>query len=760
MVRDFDAVRTLMSSQMVVAVFLVALLISLHTRLRQQEFHRWWIAGWTMFALFLALGRLSLAFPSEWTVAKTTVVFLTTLVGFLMVPPLIFGAVSFRRPGSITPVAARVALAAAAAAATVTFLVSLEFQSPPLLSFSIRHAPRTLLLGATLFFCGWVFFERVRLDHSRAALVTGLSCVAYGIDQSIYTGAQLSVLFGGPAAAAAEGAGRDSLLASSSLLYLDLGLMCGLCLGMVLLLVEEHRRAERALVESTERYQTERAFRLSDQRLAAVFRSNPCAMAIMSLTDDRFMDVNATFERVSGFNREELLGRTSIEIGMWIDETERTALVAQLATQGHLQACEVRFRRKTGETAVIVFSAEVIELGGDRCVVFAGLDVTAIQAVEARHRAILQALPDWVFLTTASGTFVEFHAKDQRHLLMPPSEFIGRNVMDVLPPELASRIMECFRQAVGSKQPASIEYSLDMGPERRFYEVRSVSSDPDRVLSLVRDVTDQMRAEQRVRDLQEELAHAGRALALGALTGSLAHEINQPLSAIMNNAHSALLLLDRSPVDTAAVRETISDIVSDNQRIDEVLRRLRELLRKERRDYATVDLNSIVTDVVALVRSSFIERRIAVDISLEPGLPAVHGDRVQLQQVVLNILMNASDALGDVPDPADKVISVRTSVSGSSVNVAVSDRGPRISDEHMARMFDPFFSTKANGMGLGLSICRTIMDAHGGSISATRHERGLTCGFSLQAAEERIAAVEAEHGTVTAAAASAREYGA
>jgi C4-dicarboxylate-specific signal transduction histidine kinase len=332
--------------------------------------------------------------------------------------------------------------------------------------------------------------------------------------------------------------------------------------------------------------------------------------------------------------------------------------------------------------------------------------------------------------------------------------------MDVLPPELALRIMECFRQAVGSGRPATIEYSLDMGPERRFYEVRSVSSDPDRVLSLVRDVTDQMRAEQRVRELQQELAHAGRAMALGALTGSLAHEINQPLSAITNNAHAALLLLDRAPFDAAALRETIADIVSDNQRIDEVLRRLRELLRKERRDYAQVDLNSIVTDVLTLVRSSFIERRIAVEVSLEPQLPAVRGDRVQLQQVVLNTLMNAADAVGDLPDPADRMIAVRTTVSGSSVNVAVTDRGLRISDEHLARMFDPFFTTKANGMGLGLSICRTIMDAHSGRISATRHDRGLTCGFSLESSGQRTADIEIDRGAVTAAAASAREFGA
>jgi hypothetical protein len=174
-----------MSSQMVVAIFLVALLVSLHTRLRQQEFHKWWIAGWTMFALFLALGRLALAFPPEWTIVKSSVVFLTTLVGFLMVPPLIFGALSFRRPGSVSRLEVRSAMLMAGAAAIAVFVGSLAYQSQALLSFSIRHAPRTLLLSAALFFCSWVFFERVRRSGSRAALVTGASCLAYGIDQAV-----------------------------------------------------------------------------------------------------------------------------------------------------------------------------------------------------------------------------------------------------------------------------------------------------------------------------------------------------------------------------------------------------------------------------------------------------------------------------------------------------------------------------------------------------------------------------------------------
>src|SRR4029453_8925585 len=148
-----------------------------------------------------------------------------------------------------------------------------------------------------------------------------------------------------------------------------------------------------------------------------------------------------------------------------------------------------------------------------------------------------------------------------------PDEFIGRNIVEGLPPELATRILNCFKEALASDQPATVDYSLMSGNEERFYEVRAVRSDGDHVLSLVRDVTDQKRAERRPRELQEELTHTSRVMALGTLTGSLAHEINQPLTAIAANAHVAIMGLDADPPNIDNVRAALLDIVRDNQRI-------------------------------------------------------------------------------------------------------------------------------------------------------------------------------------------------
>jgi PAS domain S-box-containing protein len=867
-----DLVRLFVSAHLLVTVFLAVLLWSLHARLRRQEFNRWWAGAWTLSALFLIFGRLALAFPPGWTLTKGAIVLLATLLGFLVAPALVFGAVSFRAPGTITRRVALAGVCLALALGAVSFGTSLLWANQPLTSFAVRHGLRTFALAGALFFCSWVFFERVKATSSGAALLTGVSCLLYGITQSVYTGAQLLQVFG--TAAAAGSAGRLAMMGSVKLLSIDVVLTCGICLGMVLLVVEEYQRSARALVESvsherevaeentalqqeirnrqaierqlrasedryrdlvehsedlvcthdldgrilscnpaparilgysvdellsmsirdllapdvrdefdeymkavqrdgvttgvmkvvtrhgerrtwafrntlrtdgvtapivrgmardvTEQQQAERALRLSEQKFAVAFRSSPCAMAIISGEDGRFLDVNETFESLSGYSRSEVLNRTTLEMGMWSDPADRTTLRTALAERGRLQNCEMRFRNKSGNTGTIVFSAEAVEVGTENCVLLAGLDITARKEAEARHQAILKALPDWVFLTTRDGVFLECHAKDQRHLLIPPHEFIGRRVVDVLPAELATRLLTCFQEAAQSDHPAALEYSLPIGNEHRYYEVRSVSVNDTQVLSLVRDVTDQRRAEHRTREVQDELAHAGRVNALGALTGSLAHEINQPLTAISINAYVALRLLEAETPDVVGIGNALRDIVSGNQRIDDVLHRLRGLLRKEPREYAAVDINTIVNDVLKLVNSNFIERRIAIDVERESNLPAVLGDRIQLQQVMLNILMNAAEAVSGAERPEERCIKVTAAATGTQVTVAVADRGVGVSDAQFKQMFNPFFTTKRDGMGLGLSICRTIIAAHGGQIAARRNrDRGLTCWFTL-----------------------------
>ena len=242
--------------------------------------------------------------------------------------------------------------------------------------------------------------------------------------------------------------------------------------------------------------------------------------------------------------------------------------------------------------------------------------------------------------------------------------------------------------------------------------------------------------------MRAELAHLDRVRMIDPLTGSFAHEINQPLMAVMANAEAALRLLDTQPTPVLALRETLSEIVIDNKRAAEVMERMRTLLRKGSALSDTVDVNGIVTDVLKLVQGNAALRRVGVDSELTPALGLVKGDRVQIQQVVINLLLNAFDAVENRP-VADRRVRVHTRQCNLVAAIMVSDQGFGLSDDELGRIFQPFFTTKRHGLGLGLSISRAIVGAHGGTLTAARNpDVGMTftATFPLQQARARTSA--------------------
>ena len=260
--------------------------------------------------------------------------------------------------------------------------------------------------------------------------------------------------------------------------------------------------------------------------------------------------------------------------------------------------------------------------------------------------------------------------------------------------------------------------------------------EPIRGLRLLADVFANALARKQVeleaQRLRQELAHIGRVSAMGELTASLAHELNQPLTAILNNAQVAQRFLDAETVDVAEMREILNDIVSDDKRAADVIRRLRLLLKKGDLEYVSLDLNEVVTEVARLVLSDAAIRNVAMRLETAPGLPRVRGDRVQLQQVVLNLVLNGLDAMRE-SGTSDGSLVIRTLKDGGGlVGVAVQDAGPGIADKDMDHIFNVLYTTKAEGMGMGLAISRTIVDAHGGHLMAANNpEGGATFQFTL-----------------------------
>jgi C4-dicarboxylate-specific signal transduction histidine kinase len=247
------------------------------------------------------------------------------------------------------------------------------------------------------------------------------------------------------------------------------------------------------------------------------------------------------------------------------------------------------------------------------------------------------------------------------------------------------------------------------------------------------------RAELEIAQQRHQLTHLARVNMLGELSGSLVHELSQPLTAILGNAHAAQLLLEHAEPDLKQLRDILGDIVADDERGGEVIRRLRLLLKRGEVQFQPLRANELVEEVLKLLRSELVDRGVTVQAELTPGLPVLQADRVQLQQVLINLVTNACDAMADMP-PETRALTIRTTLdSNDAVLISVCDAGPGIAEGKLERVFEPFFTSKANGVGLGLSVCRTIADAHGGRLWAEHNPlRGAMFHLQLPVSPRRI----------------------
>ena len=256
---------------------------------------------------------------------------------------------------------------------------------------------------------------------------------------------------------------------------------------------------------------------------------------------------------------------------------------------------------------------------------------------------------------------------------------------------------------------------------------------PVRMRGVTADDTARVEAGIEARRHENELAHLSRVAMLGQLSGSLAHELNQPLTAILSNAQAALRFLKADVADLQEIREILTDIVADDQRAGNVIRRLRALFERGEANQEPLDLNELIREILRLLHSDLVSRNISIATDLEPGLPLVNGDRVQLQQLLLNLAVNACEAMADVP-AGERRLVFRTESNNGQVVVSVTDRGKGIAPDQLERIFEPFVTSKAFGIGLGLAISRSIVTAHGGRLWATGNsDHGATFSFSLPA---------------------------
>lgn len=253
---------------------------------------------------------------------------------------------------------------------------------------------------------------------------------------------------------------------------------------------------------------------------------------------------------------------------------------------------------------------------------------------------------------------------------------------------------------------------------------------PTLMRGVARDITEAKLAQDEARELRRDLAHAGRVTVLGQLSASFAHELNQPLGAILRNAEAAAMLLERPNPDVAELREILADIRKDDRRAGKVIESLRALLRRRSMEMQPLQLETVVRDVIAIVRGDAAGKHVALDFIAQSSLPPTLGDRVHLSQVLLNLIMNGVDAAQESRKPSPRV-TVDATCSDGLIEVAVTDSGNGIPTGTLDRVFEPFFTTKTHGMGMGLPVSRTIVEAHGGKLWAENNGTGATFRFTV-----------------------------
>jgi C4-dicarboxylate-specific signal transduction histidine kinase len=242
------------------------------------------------------------------------------------------------------------------------------------------------------------------------------------------------------------------------------------------------------------------------------------------------------------------------------------------------------------------------------------------------------------------------------------------------------------------------------------------------------------RRERQLREQQMQLAHTNRLVTMGELSASITHEVKQPIAAARNNVIAALNFLRRNPPDLQEVTEALAAAVKDADRVDAIVGRMRALMQKASPRLDQVDLNEALQEVIELTRGEALKNGVSVESQLAKDLPIIAGDRVQLQQVVLNLVLNALQAMGAVSQGARQVIITTRQIESNDLCVGVQDTGPGLSPETLSRLFEPFYTTKPNGMGMGLTICRSIVEAHGGRLWVSACQpRGAHFQFAIPA---------------------------
>jgi PAS domain S-box-containing protein len=504
------------------------------------------------------------------------------------------------------------------------------------------------------------------------------------------------------------------------------------------------------LVQRRRRRRAEERLRQSEERISLTAESGNLGLWQLDLATSRIWATEQC-RKILGVDADAELTQQSFIDACHPADRARALSVCQDAI-GHGRSYEQEYRvlHRDGRVRWVLDRARNFSRTSPKSPRITGviIDITerkeaeeALRQSEERYRNVVETQNELICRYLPDGTLTFVNDAYCRYFGRSRSDLIGRSFLEFLPEHEREGAMAYVRSLIEDSAGANYEHEVITQTSSQAWQQwrdRAIRNSEGQVVELQgvgRDITELKRAKREVRERRKEVTHLTRVASLGELSGALAHELNQPLTAILSNAQAAQRMLAQKVIDLPEVREILQDIVLDDNRASEVIRRLRVLFKKGDARLQPLDVNRVVSEVLELAHSELVTHHVTANHRMTADLPSVRADRIQLQQVLLNLVVNACEAMS-ATEPVARALEISTNrQEGGIVTIEIADRGSGLPRGFENRVFDSFYTTKADGLGLGLSISRSIIAAHGGRIWAhNNRDSGATFVVELPAA--------------------------
>jgi PAS domain S-box-containing protein len=505
----------------------------------------------------------------------------------------------------------------------------------------------------------------------------------------------------------------------------------------------EASRRRKATGEKVQLQRNLEELRESEDRWRAVFENNPTSYFMVDAAGN-IVSVNSFGAAQFGYTVHELIGHPVLSIFHGADrDAARTRLADCFEQLGRTMSWEFRKLRKDGTILVVRESVRAVLIKDRPVALIVCEDITDRKRAEYLAEQVFERSPDRISIVGRDYRYQRVNPAFELKWGLPAETVVGLHVSTFMGMENFEQTAKPYLDRCFAGEEVSYGAWFPTASHGRRYwalthsPLRPESEWVEAAIVIIRDVTDHMLASEALREAQMDLAHVNRVTTMGQLAASIAHEVNQPLAGVIANAEACLRWLNRDTPDLDAARRSVEWIVEDGNRASEVIRGVRALANKTDIEKRPLYVNDVIKEVIVLVQRELMSHQVSLQMELAPTLPTVLGDRVQLQQVIINLVMNGIEAMHSVTDRPRELIIQSHQDETEQVLVSVTDCGVGISAEDPERLFDAFFTTKSTGLGMGLSICRSIMEAHGGRLWATANlPHGATFLFTLPVSQK------------------------